>query len=325
MKLPIAKRFCAMVLGAVVLSAGSLAATLGDNCQGSNVPPPCVETTTSLGMFIINIATPFRAGFAGDPRYNPTTHDFLSPLLFDPTTMINRSAPFLDGSASDVGDPAVLPSDFTQLPGHDEVHTSINNFALTGGGFSVNAGSSSDRPPSPGEVESTNGGPYPANDFPARSFFDVFVDITIPTPGGPAIAVNGLNGNAGDTSEPLVVENNGITSLPPTVVYTHGTSTSVPLYFENNSANTTLGIAGDLLGNLMLTGHGAGYTEQGSTGAVGNNGPVNFQHQFNNLIKTYDSQDEAFFAPLITPEPSTWMLLMLGSGLAGLTRLRRRS
>lgn len=324
-------RVLATGLLSVAFCASSFAATLGDNCAGSNVAPPCTETTTSLGMFIIHITNPLVQGALGaSPFYNPATQDFLSPLLFDQNTQINRGVPFVDGSASDTGDPSAFPTGFPGQPGapsgFKEIHTSINSINLQGGGFSVEAGTgnvNSDRPASLGEVESLQSG----SDFPARSFFDVFVDITIPNPFGPGslTAINSGSDSTADTTQPLIVEANPINSLPPTVIYTHGVSTPALLFFENNPAYGPL--QGAALGSMVLTGHGVGFTD-GSTGGAapgGNNGPGAFRSEFSQIVQSQDPADFSRFAPLITPEPSTLIFMAAGCGLLGLGKLRRRA
>ena len=94
-------------------------------------------------------------------------------------------------------------------------------------------------------------------DFPAQSFFDVFVEVTLPPvpytisysdfPAGGAVLYN-------DASDPLLIENLSLTELPPTVTYVHGQSTAVPIRFKNS--NPPYWAAGDVLGYLTLAGHG---------------------------------------------------------------------
>jgi hypothetical protein len=95
------------------------------------------------------------------------------------------------------------------------------------------------------------------NDFPAQSFFDVFVEVTLPRvpytvadsdfPAGGAVLYN-------DASDPLLIENLSITNLPPEVTYVHGQSTAVPIRFKYN--NPPYWAADDVLGYLTLAGHG---------------------------------------------------------------------
>jgi hypothetical protein len=53
---------------------------------------------------------------------------------------------------------------------------------------------------------------------------------------------------------PLLIEATGLTSLPPTELYTHDNTTSVPIYFSNGP------YMGQEFGVVELAGHGAGYT-----------------------------------------------------------------
>jgi hypothetical protein len=113
------------------------------------------------------------------------------------------------------------------------------------------------QPFSPGEVESQNtGGVGVLPDFPADSFFDVFAEVDLPALGGltaPAVLFNRI---------PLLVVNSPLLRFPPRVVYIHGNSTAVPVYFRN--ANPPQWNANDFLGYLVLAGHGAGFTDSPS-------------------------------------------------------------
>jgi hypothetical protein len=121
--------------------------------------------------------------------------------------------------------------------------------------------------PSLGLVQSMNYGPtasIPAFDFPARSFFDIHVEVYLPAvpstlsasafppaPGYPLGAAVLYN----DCSHPLVVTNLGLTSLPPEAIYTHGASlTAIPMKFKY--ANSPYWNADDIFGYLVLAGHG---------------------------------------------------------------------
>jgi hypothetical protein len=149
----------------------------------------------------------------------------------------------------------VRPS-FAEGPdGTREVHTFIKSLHLSGGGFEVKAGNQAPlRPISAGEVESLSGNSGdPTRDFPASSFFDVFVEVDVPALGGfPKVQLANV--------DPLLVQSESITSFPPTVLYIHGNSSAVPLYFY--AAIPAVGIhRGDLFGQLTLAGHGVGFTE----------------------------------------------------------------
>jgi hypothetical protein len=95
------------------------------------------------------------------------------------------------------------------------------------------------------------------SDFPAQSFFDVFVEVNLPQvpytmsssnfPAAGAVLYN-------DASNPLLIENPSITNLPPEVTYVHGQSTAVPVRFKYS--NPPYWAADDVLGYLTLAGHG---------------------------------------------------------------------
>jgi hypothetical protein len=100
----------------------------------------------------------------------------------------------------------------------------------------------------------TNGA---ADDFPAQSFFDIFVDVNLPrVPGTVANTAFPATGavlyNA--PGDPLLIENLSLTNLPPEATYVHGNTTAVPIHFRDN--NPPYWAAGDVLGYLTLAGHG---------------------------------------------------------------------
>src|SRR5205807_2113238 len=92
----------------------------------------------------------------------------------------------------------ILPSGFSDPPKNNrELHTEIRSLKMVNGGFMVRAGrwynsaTQESLPADPwrsrGEIFSDakpNQTGNPANDFPARSFFNVFVNIDIPHCGG---------------------------------------------------------------------------------------------------------------------------------------------
>ncbi len=234
------------------------------------------DVTPSLGQFNLVVDPHFERVIKNNPGYAPYLSNkggnlnFTSPILFDPTTTIGRSDPLTAGSADDTagvlsGDRAprlLQDSQFTVRPsfaegpdGTREVHTFIESIHLTGGGFEVKAGTLAPlRPLSAGEVESLSGNSGdPSRDFPATSFFDVFVEVVVPALGGfPSVQLVNV--------DPLLVQSENITSFPPKVLYVHGNSSAVPLYFYKDI--TALGIhRGDLFGQLTLAGHGVGFRE----------------------------------------------------------------
>jgi hypothetical protein len=100
----------------------------------------------------------------------------------------------------------------------------------------------------------TNGA---ASDFPAQSFFDIYVNVTLPPiPGTVANYDFPTNGAVlyNDAGDPLFIENLSVSNLPPTATYIHGNTTAVPILFKYS--NPPYWAAGDVLGYLTLAGHG---------------------------------------------------------------------
>ena len=324
-----------------VFSFTALGSVFNPSCTA-----PCNETTTSLGMFILSVTDPaLQAGLTGNPGYNSATHLFVSPLLYDSTTIIGLSTPYQDGSATyplQIGVTGVTsgvnvtqvneaaaptqPSGFPAPGTNDEISTAILNVSLQGGGFAVNigaaaAGTAAGGSQNVGEVESTTCNSSPGlngcanNDFPAQSFFDVFADVTVPGAG------------TFHNSSPLVVQSTlpvG-SSLPPKVLYTHGQSTTVNLV-----ADTTAGdwIAGETVGTFMLTGHGVSYQDTPA-------GMAAFGQAFDAAIQAdtgsggFTPAEQQFLESAVNaqtgaPEPSTFVLLLSSAAvLAGFRKARR--
>jgi hypothetical protein len=304
---------------------------------------PCNESTTSLGQFVIVVAPAFRPYLTGVQGYDPTSGLFISPLMYDSNTIIGLSAAYTDGAAPaslQVGTTGVVngtnvtavtetgantPAHPAGFPtGNDAISTTILNVQLSGGGFEVNMGSSypasglAPGSPNLGEVESQNCNPgaAPCNDFPAKSFFDVFADITVP----------GF-GSFSNTS-PLVVQSTlpAPGSLPPKVLYTHGQSSSVGIFADTNEGPGNSILQGDQLGTFVLTGHGVQFQNTQPDDAL-------FGEDLEAEIAAdsqLNSEEDTFLYGQIqaddsvTPEPSTFVLLFSGvAGLLGMRRLRR--
>ena len=245
------------------------------------------DLTSSLGSFKIQVTNQFAGMFNGCPGYNNPI--LQSPTLYDPFTGVGRSGALLDGSADDqngvaVGAAGTIVSEAMLFPppgfpcagsntacasgaNTREVHTEVRSLKMVnlGGGLpAVRAGvwyddPNNQNPPSrvsPGEVESHSGpGGAPANDFPASSFFDIFVRADLP-------ACGGFPGATVYNTTPLIVKNSNLTQFPPRVVYLHDTSNVVPILFLN--ANPPRWNAGDVLGYFVLAGHGIGFTNSQS-------------------------------------------------------------
>jgi hypothetical protein len=259
-----AKRLLAPALAFVLLAASSLYAQNFPSAPGN-------EPTGSFGRFQILVEPGFVSLFTGCPGFDSSTRIFTSPTLYDSNTQIGVSAattegtPPENGAGIDVGSPAVKIGDSMMSPpagfpapaaGTREVHTQIrslnmNTFPGVPPSNNVNV-SIAPGVVSPGEVDSQSSSGSPANDFPARSFFDVFVQVSIPQCGGlPAGGATLHNRH----NQPLKVQADGLTSLPPKVVYLHELSTPVPILFSaagphwrNNQA----------LGCFIFAGHQVG-------------------------------------------------------------------
>src|ERR1051326_6348407 len=156
-------------------------------CAQNFTGPKTDDHPQSFGQFWILIDPAYQPQFAGCPAYNPTTHVLQSPLLYDPVTVIGRSAPLKDGGPGDAsGVPTGLagvniqdgtpPSGFApKVAGQNEVHTEIHrmnmvtyppvatNQARVRAGICYNSTACSTPPPpnriSKGEVVSNNATP----------------------------------------------------------------------------------------------------------------------------------------------------------------------
>jgi hypothetical protein len=192
---------------------------------------------------------------------------------------------------------AVLPPAFANAPnGIDELMTEIESFNLattTGTSGQLNCSNRDSRVPSVSvPINMVVAGPayipnLPQNrrsigmvqqltptvlgtDFPAQSFFNIYVEVTLPQVSGnssqndfPGV-LSGIPRPAGqtqdgavlynDANDPLVIINTNVTSLPPTAVYIHGMTLAVPMRFKY--ANPPYWAANEVMGYLVLAGHG---------------------------------------------------------------------
>lgn len=225
------------------------------------------DNTTSLGLFRILVAEPFRplmldyAGYDGLDR-------LVSSVLYDPATKIGRSSYFSDDDECDIDGVPVGPagtliadSSFSLLPagfegpaGTREVHTELRSLRMeppSGIGPTVRAGvEAPDQAISPGEVESHDPSGSPTSFFPAESFFNVFVEIDLPA-GGNFPFPGGVLYN----QVPILVVNDTIWRFPPKVVYLHDNPEAVKVYFKDNDPGGAWA-ADDFFGWLVLAGHG---------------------------------------------------------------------
>ena len=257
---------CMMAILVGTVGRPALAAPFTNTCTSGTATPAggCDDTTGSLGMFIVWISNAhsgfFRSLVAGEAGWNPVTHEWTSAVLEDHLTKIGRSYVFAEGSPADLGgvrvgsantmvSDAMLSNPFGDLTSPwNEFHTELRSMNLLGGlcpcggtysptGILVRGGTAAAVPtPSFGEVEAQS----PFSDFPARSFFNVFVEIDLP------FGIGTLHNLPGD---PLVVKDTNLTTLPPKVVYKHGGTSAVPVYFKNGP------YVNELFGYLRLAGH----------------------------------------------------------------------
>lgn len=294
------RHLLAVVLIVIVL-AGSVAYAQQFPLRGDDV-------TSSLGSFRVNITNDFQPLFANCPLYNAKTNVLQSPTLFDSGTIIGRSDPITDGSVgnnSDIGGVFVgsantivsegmliPPPHFAFGAGTREVHTEVRSLHMTAGGAAVRAGiwyntpNGTSTPPariSPGEVESRSG-PHglPQNDFPASSFFDIFVQVDIP-------ACGNFPGATFYNIMPLIVKNKNLLGFPPKVSYLHDASSIVPILFLNSdTANPPRWQQDDILGYFLLAGHGVGVA----------------QSDFESFIQAQPDAACPFVPPIPQPSPT---------------------
>jgi hypothetical protein len=280
----------------VAVSGGARGATFDDvplqpAGEAAYAPGPYNEQTFSMGVFRLSVTDVGSAAWlpllAGYPGYLPVSRTLTSPLCFDVSTLLGRSAattplnPALTFGGVQVGHTpgtSIKSSDYSAFPldwpvpasTTREVLTEVRCLNLT---TTLEQGGCSNVPPifgvptlppgltvvkagaichglpiSRGQVQSYSASGVAANDFPATSFFDIFAEVDVP-------AFGVWPGATLTNADPLIVENTNLTSFPPTVVYIHGQSAAVPVYF---SADGPGGIwhAGDLFGTVILAGHG---------------------------------------------------------------------
>jgi hypothetical protein len=227
--------------------------------------------------------------FVGYTGFHSSDGRLTSPLLIDNATTIGRSNPHSrfytfpqplglgswDTITNGYSDYPAIPFLWFAAPaGVDEVLTEIRSFVLTTVGSStgqictnplvpmvpagyqmVKAGPLAGvTPRSLGIVQENGLGGPP--DFPARSFFDIYVEVNLPwLPGTESSVAFPLGGAILTNVQPLIVTNLDLTSFPPQVIYIHGGDTNaVELRFKYS--NPPYWAAGDLFGTLCLAGHG---------------------------------------------------------------------
>jgi len=232
--------------------------------------------------------------FSGYLGYHSADGRMTSPTLIDNTTTIGRSSrnnrpyafpilgiPIGAGSWDTVfsyGDYPAIPFQFFVAPANtEEMLTEIKSFILSTDPRSdqkctnadprvptvpinwqmVRAGTFAGvSPRSLGIVQGNAPNGPPGPDFPARSFFDIFVEVNLPSiPGTESSVAFPVTGAILTNESPLIVKNTNLTTVPPTVIYIHGdVPAAVPLRFKFN--NPPYWAAGELFGTLVLAGHG---------------------------------------------------------------------
>jgi hypothetical protein len=300
---------------------------------------PQDDIAPSMGVFRIIVDPPYRAWFNTNLTGNPSFWDgtrLTSPVLYDRFTTIGRSAPHTQSSLADVngtpvGTAGTIINDVMMNfpPGFNfpntsrfEVHTEVRSLNLMPGPgcgptvcggavlpLSVMAGSGNGLPICPGEVES-NINPK-INGFPAKSFFDVFVEVNLGGGLGFGVVKNG-------PTQPLIVTHDAINGFPPQVVYIHENTSAVPVYFKNSgttgAAPFTNYTAGDRFGYLVLAGHAANL-------ACSDSATISCAQLFNQVTNMPEM-------PLPPPGPAIggwWLLaLLMALLLSGLWVIQRR-
>jgi len=271
------------LIGAVGLGVALLG--LPQSAKAIALPGKGYDTTTSLGLFQIKVESKFWSlfGLSGeDEKHSSIT----SPDLYDPSTKIGRSDPFLEGSSTDLNgasvgdgtdDQLVKDSDLTfptepNPPFPDstntnnrEIHTEVYSVNLrdlskaandpTSASVRIGRGTNETGknvlPFSPGEIASLSNGGNFSNDLPASSFFNVYSEIYL---GGDSLVQTLLY-----NSDPLIIKSPSIDGLPPTVVYIHDETNPVEVLLRTEgSSNGIDWIADEVFGTITLAGHGEG-------------------------------------------------------------------
>ncbi len=237
--------------------------------------------------------------------YRSSDGTLTSPLCIDNATTIGRSGPnsrlYFPGPAIPIGagswDTILGYGDYPAIPflwaaappPTEEVLTEIKSFVL----LSVSPGPDGKHcPPDPrvpavplswpmvkagtfagvtprslGIVQENVANGPAAPDFPAHSFFDIFVNVNLPPlPGTESAAAFPVTGAVLYNDSPLIITNLSLAGFPPTVIYIHGETPAVPLKFK--VSNPPYWSAGDIFGYVVLAGHGTITNDCNDTTAV---------------------------------------------------------
>jgi hypothetical protein len=209
-----------MVIGSsAVLASGQAFPAKGDQTTGGY---------SAIGTLVINVAAPFQPAMAASFIQGYNAGVYTSGLLYDPSAVVGNSDPLLSGSAAETNGVPVgtantnvsstsltYPEQFTNAGAgtreeFDQV-TSLNMTPLAGGGnpsVLIGANATKQTNKTFGEVQSLSGpGGAAANDFPAQSFFDIFVEVDLSL---------GVNANLQLTnSDPLIEYGPNVSNLGP--------------------------------------------------------------------------------------------------------------
>jgi len=241
----------------VLLLAATLALFVGATTQAAQFPGAGWDSFSSTGLFHVVLS----------PAYGGATYTI---RVTDPNTIILRSAAHWEDDPTDVGgavvgngnspQPPVVtdpdnvsdsdigphPATFEQGSGTcREVHTKMAWLNMQNGdGWAIRAGDAAlSAPRSLGEVEALSHSGNPNDDFPARSFFNLYVEVDLPAGLGGMTLVNVM---------PIVVQVDTIYTFPPlgrTYVHTFN--------FANGNATALYDVTGcNLVGWLMRASHG---------------------------------------------------------------------
>jgi hypothetical protein len=115
-----------------------------------------------------------------------------------------------------------------------------------------------------GMVQSVAAPDFPPSvtDFPANSFFDIYVEVSLPpVPSTESAGLFPPTGAVLTNVQPLIVESLNLPGpLPPETTYIHGSTASQPfavdLAFKDNAPDGMSWTAGQVLGQIVLAGHG---------------------------------------------------------------------
>jgi len=228
------------------------------------------DPSTIIGRSDVSLAghdianTPFELGEVNVGMAGTLIHkDRLIPPPMYPCFGDNLSTPPPSPSVPDHGPCA-------SGTGTRKVDTEIRALNMRGpGGQAVRAGIHYTEDPfqptpfadimtSPGKVQSRSGPSNdPTRDFPATSFFNVYVKVDIPAnycgPSSPGFTLY--------NQDPLKVVNKMLYTFPPRVVYVHDASSIVPILFLTDGPYWK---RGEVLGYFILAGHGVGFTNSQS-------------------------------------------------------------